>query len=463
LPADPKLSARLRGLPQVQRLLETDEAERLCARFSRAAVVEALRATLEEARAALRVAGPTPDATVLLQAAGLRLAAGRRPDLRRVINATGVVLHTNLGRAPLAAAALAAMAEAGAGYCNLELDLAAGGRGARGGALEPLLCAVTGAEAGLAVNNAAGAVLLALSALAAGGEVIVSRGELVEIGGGFRIPDVIAQGGATLVEVGTTNKTRLDDYRRAVTERTRVLLKVHQSNYRIVGFTAEATLEQLAGLAREHGLAVMHDLGGGALVDLARLGRAAEPRPQDSLAAGADLVAFSGDKLMGGPQAGLLVGRRALVDPLRRHPLVRALRPDKTTLAGVEATLQLYRDPDRAALEIPTLRMLAQTAAQVAQRAMRLHAAVAPELAAEITPSIAQVGGGSLPGEALQSWSVTLDSAGRDPGALAARLRAGAPAVVGRITAGRLALDLFTVADEEVELLAGRLNAAARA
>lgn len=449
-------------MPQIQRLLETVEVEGLCRRHPRAAVVDALRATLADARLQLRRdAGPPPDLDELVTRAADTLAAEARPVLRRVINATGVVLHTNLGRAPLPAAALAAMAEAGAGYCNLELDMADGRRGVRGGGVEPSLCAITGAQAALAVNNAAGALLLALSALAAGGEVIVSRGELIEIGGGFRIPEVIAQGGARLVEVGTTNKTRIDDYRRAITERTRVLLKVHQSNYRIVGFTAEATLDELAALAGEHGLVVMHDLGGGALIDLAALGRSAEPTPQASLAAGADLVAFSGDKLMGGPQAGLLIGGHAAVDPLRRHPLVRALRPDKTTLAGLEATLRLYRDPARAVAEIPTLRMLAQTAAEVAERCVRLHAALAPGLDAEIAPCTAQVGGGSLPGEALPSWSLAIAAAQGDPGALAARLRAGDPAVVGRIGDGRLILDLFTVADEEVALVARRLNAAA--
>ena len=449
---------RLRALPQVQKLLETPQAQALLQVHARDAVVGAFRAAVNSARADLRAGRPAPEIEALAESAAAALASGAQPHLRRVINATGVILHTNLGRAPLPAAALEAMARAGLGYSNLEFDLAAGARGARTAGVEPLLCELTGAEAALAVNNAAAAVLLALSALAAGGEVIVSRGEMVEIGGGFRIPEVVAQGGAQLVEVGTTNKTRLDDYRRAIGERTRVLLKVHQSNYRIVGFTAEASLGELSGLARERGLLLMHDLGSGDLADLARLGRAPEPRPKESLAAGADLVAFSGDKLMGGPQAGLLVGRAAALEPLRRHPLMRALRLDKATLAALEATLRLYRDPARAAIEIPVLRMLAQTAEQVAARAARLGDLLEGVVHFEIRPSEAQVGGGSLPGEALASWSLALGETDAQAEALAARLRSGATPIVSRLSGGRLLLDLFTVADEDVEALAAAVR-----
>jgi L-seryl-tRNA(Ser) seleniumtransferase len=456
-PANP-----LRALPQVQRVLETSEAGRLVHAFSRQALVEALRTALGEAREALRRGEAAPSPTELVRRAAAVLAAGEQPGLRRVINAAGVVLHTNLGRSPLPPAAIEAMTEAGAGYANLEFDLDRGERGGRGQAIEPQLCSLLGAEASLAVNNAAAAVLLALSAHAAGGEVIVSRGELVEIGGGFRVPEVIAQGGARLVEVGTTNKTRLDDYRRAITERTRVLLKVHQSNYRVVGFTAEAALPELAGLARERGLVLMHDLGSGALVDLAGLGRAPEPRPQDSLAAGADLVAFSGDKLMGGPQAGLLAGSRAAIEPLRRHPLLRAVRLDKTTLAGLEATLRLYRHPDRAVREIPALRMLAQKPEEVEARAHRLLALIAEAVPATVERSTAQTGGGALPGQEMDSFCVALEARAGDLEALAGRLRTGRPAVVGRLAGGRLLLDLFAVADAEVEALAGALIRAAK-
>lgn len=457
-------AARLRALPQIQRLIETAERAGAARDVPRAWLVEALRRVLDGARAELKGgAAETPSPAELLRRAEAALAAAERPTLRRVINAAGVVLHTNLGRSPLPEAALHAMAEAGRGYSNLEFDLERGARGERAQGVEPLLTDLLGAEAALAVNNAAGAMLLALSALAAGGEVIVSRGELVEIGGGFRIPEVIAQGGARLVEVGTTNRTRLDDYRRAVTDRTRMLLKVHQSNYRVVGFTAEASVPELAALARERGLILLHDLGAGAMIDLARLGRTPEPRPQESLAAGADLTAFSGDKLMGGPQAGLLAGRARAIDPLRRHPLLRALRLDKTTLAGLEATLRLYRDPGRAAREIPTLRMLAQSLQEVERRAERLKALVGDAAVTRIERSTAQVGGGSLPGETLASCRLTVEAPDGDAAALAARLRTGEPAVVGRIAGGRLALDLFAVAEEEVETLAARLTEAARA
>ena len=457
----PGAAEKLRALPQVQKLLETPQAQALLQVHARKSVVGALRAAVDSARAELRAGAPPPNIETLAERAAAALAAGARPRLRHVINATGVILHTNLGRAPLPAVALEAMARASLGYSNLEFDLEVGTRGARAAGVEPLLCELTGAEAALAVNNAAAAVLLALSGLAAGGEVIVSRGEMVEIGGGFRIPEVVAQGGARLVEVGTTNKTRLDDYRRAIGEHTRVLLKVHQSNYRIVGFTAEASLAELSGLARERGLRLMHDLGSGALADLSRLGRAPEPRPQESLAAGADLVAFSGDKLMGGPQAGLLVGRATALEPLRRHPLMRALRLDKATLAALEATLRLYRDPARAAAEVPVLRMLAQTAEQVAARATRLGDLLEGRVPFEICASAAQVGGGSLPGEALASWSLVLGETGADAEPLAARLRAYAPPVIGRLSGGRLLLDLFTVADDEVEALGAAIRSAA--
>jgi len=454
--------ARLRALPQIQRLIETAERAGAARDVPRASLVAALRRALDGARTELKGAAEAPSPAEILRRAEAALEAAERPVLRRVINAAGVVLHTNLGRSPLPEAALRAMTEAGRGYANLELDLDGGARGERTQGVEPLLTGLLGAEAAIAVNNGAGAMLLALSGLAAGGEVVVSRGELVEIGGGFRVPEVVAQGGARLVEVGTTNKTRLDDYRRAVTKRTRMLLKVHQSNYRVMGFTAEASLQDLSALARERGLVLMHDLGAGALANLARLGRSPEPRPQDSLMAGADLVAFSGDKLMGGPQAGLLAGRRRAVDPLRRHPLLRALRLDKTTLAGLEATLRIYRDPARAAREIPTLRMLAQDEAQVERRAARLKALVGAAAATAVQPSTAQVGGGSLPGEALASFSLRVEAPDGDAAALAARLRTGEPAVLGRIAGGRLVLDLFAVADEEVEALAARLVEATR-
>jgi L-seryl-tRNA(Ser) seleniumtransferase len=453
-------SSGLRALPQVQRLLEHPRAHALGELYAREQVVTGLRRALDRAREGL-LAGvllAAPNETELLDAAEAALAAAARPVLVPVINATGVILHTNLGRAPMPAAALEAVLQVGRGYSNLEFDLEAGARGSRTQGIEPLLRELTGAEAGLAVNNAAAAVLLALSALAGGGEVIVSRGELVEIGGGFRIPDVIRQGGARLVEVGTTNRTRLADYANAITPETRVLLKVHQSNYRVVGFTAEASLAELSGLARERGLMLMHDLGGGAMSDLRRLGRPYEPTARDSLDAGADLVAFSGDKLMGGPQAGLLAGRKAAIDPLRKHPLLRAVRLDKMTLAALEATLQLYRDPAKAAAAVPALAMLAQSAEALQARAERLASAMDPTAGARAEPSTAYTGGGTLPGEAMASWAVRLE--GPEPETLSARLRKGRPAVVGRIDDGALVLDMLTVRDAELGALVAALNAA---
>ncbi len=444
-----------RDLPQLQRLLESGAVAPLVAAYGRAPTVEALRRALESARAGVAQGRPAPGAGELLSTAAAALRAADRPGLRRVINATGVVLHTNLGRAPLPAAALEAALEAGRGYADLEFDLAEGTRGSRTAAVEPLLRELTGAPAAFAVNNAAAAVLLALCAHAGGGaEVVVSRGELVEIGGGFRIPEVIAQGGAKLVEVGTTNRTRASDYAAAVTERTRVLLKVHPSNYRVTGFTEEAPIDALAALAQERGLLLMHDLGSGALTDPARLGRPAEPTVRASLQAGCGLVAFSGDKLMGGPQAGLLVGGEAAVAPLRRHPLARAVRCDKLTLAALEATLRLHRDPARAAREVPALRMLAQTTAELQARAERLAAFLPAGLRSAVEASQAFAGGGSLPGEALESRAVTVDAGVGGPDALAARLRTGEPPVVARVAHARLVLDVLTVAEDEVEALA---------
>jgi L-seryl-tRNA(Ser) seleniumtransferase len=435
----------------VQKLLEAPAAEALCAEFGRPAVVEVIRETLEHLRAQIGGGAPAgvPDAHAILARCGEQLAARARRGLRRTINATGVVLHTNLGRAPLAAEAVAAVAEVAAGYCNLEFDLASGRRGSRTQALEPLLRELAGAEAALAVNNGAAAILLALSALAAGGEVIVSRGELVEIGGGFRVPDVIRQGGARLVEVGATNKTRLADYRAAIGPDTRVLLKVHQSNFRTIGFTEETPIAELAGLAREHGLLVVADLGSGLLHRTPGL---AEPTLQEALAAGADVVTCSGDKLLGGPQAGLILGAGGALGRLRQHPLMRALRLDKMSLAALEATLMLHRDrPER----VPVRRMLGQTEAVLEQRAQRLQALLGQ---GAIEPSEAFAGGGSLPEEQIASRALAL----RPPmgaEAAAARLRSAQPAVVGRLSEGRLLLDMLTVADDELPDLAAALRA----
>lgn len=355
-----------------------------------------------------------------------------------MINATGVVLHTNLGRAPLAAAAREAVARAAAGYSNLELDLAAGGRGSRHDHVEAVLCRLTGAEAGLAVNNGAGAVLLAAAAHA--GEIVVSRGQLVEIGGGFRIPDVVAQAGARLVEVGTTNRTRLEDYQRAIGPSTGAVLRAHTSNFRQLGFVESVEIEELCSLE----VPVIDDVGSGALRPLHD-----EPPVDRSVAAGAALVCFSGDKLLGGPQAGILVGRRAAVENARRHPLARALRIDKLSLAALEATLRLHLDPDRARREIPALAMLEADTRPAAER-------LAAATGGEVVPAVSKVGGGTLPLLELEGWAVAL------PADLAAGLRAGDPPVVGRVESGRLLLDPRTLTADELDLAAGQVEAVRR-
>jgi L-seryl-tRNA(Ser) seleniumtransferase len=439
----------LRNLPQVQKLLELPEADVLCTLHGRTAVTNALRDALAELRTQITAgAAEMPDARTLLARATKALEGRRRPGLRRAINATGIVLHTNLGRAPLAAEAIAAVEDVAQGYCNLEFDLALGKRGSRTQALEPLLRELTGAEAALAINNGAAAILLALSALSDGGEVIVSRGELVEIGGGFRVPDVIRQGGAKLVEVGATNKTRLADYRAAITPETKVLLKVHQSNFRTIGFTAETPITELAALAQTHSLLVVADLGSGLLHETPG---SAEPTLSQALAAGADLVTCSGDKLLGGPQAGLILGKKSVLDRIRHHPLLRAVRLDKMSLAALEATLLLHRDtPER----VPVHAMLHQTSATIQRRAETLLTSLGTG-ALERTEAFA--GGGSLPEECIESWAVALTPRG-GADRLAAALRAANPAVIGRISEGRLLLDMLAVADSELPLLAETLK-----
>jgi len=392
--------------------------------------VEAARAVIARARAEIAAGGDPGDLEARFRE---ELAAARTPSLRRVLNATGVVVHTNLGRAPLAQEALARVAEAARGYSNLEYDLAEGVRGSRQDHLGAILRRLTGGEAALVVNNNAGAVLLALAALAEGREVVVSRGELIEIGDGFRIPEVLARSGARLVEVGTTNRTRAADYEQAIGEQTALLLRVHQSNFRVVGFSERPRLEEVAAVARRHGIPLVDDLGSGALLDMP-----GEPTAREALAGGADLVCFSGDKLLGGPQAGIVVGRAELVERLRRHPLQRALRVDKLSLAALEGTLLLYLDaPER----IPVLRMLARDADAVRARAERLAAATGGEVEA----TLGRVGGGALPLAELPSFACALEES------LAGPLRAGDPPVVGIVRDGRLLLDCLTLTDAEAD------------
>lgn len=443
-------AASPRSLPALHRLLAHAEAAALLRTHPRPIVAAALRAELDVLRRDRRAFAPAP----FFAAARTRLDRAARPGLTRVINATGVVLHTNLGRAPLPEAALAAIAAEAGSYCNLELDLETGTRGDRHAACAALLAELTGAEAALVVNNGAAAMLLALTALAAGGEAVVSRGELVEIGGGFRIPDVIRQGGARLVEVGTTNRTRLADYAAAIGPETRLLLRVHPSNYRITGFTGAPSPAELATLGRAHGLATLEDLGSGALFDLARLGLPPEPTLARSVAAGFDLVAASGDKLLGGPQAGLLVGQRAAVARCAAHPLMRALRPGKLVLAALEAVLRLYRDPDGVVGAIPALAMLGTPLETLAARAERLRALLPP--GAESVAGHSLVGGGALPDAALPTCCVALPAGG----ALVQRLRAGRPPVIARVAQGRLLLDMRTVPDAAIAELAAALRTA---
>src|ERR671935_755016 len=378
---------RLRDLPSV---------DELARRLDDPLGVEAARVVLARAREEVQAGADPGD---LLARAREEVAALRSPHLRRVLNATGVIAHTNLGRAPLAEAALERVVEAARGYSNLEYELAEGRRGSRQDHVAPILRRLTGAEAALVVNNNAAAVLLALAALAEGREVVVSRGELLEIGDGFRIPDVLARSGAILREVGTTNRTRAADYERAVGPETAVLLRVHQSNFRVIGFTEQPSLEELAAVARRHELPLVDDLGSGVLVRLED-----EPSAKESLEAGADLVCFSGDKLLGGPQAGIVVGRADLVERLRRHPLQRAVRADKLTLAALEGTLGLYLDPARAAREVPVLRMLREPTEAVRGRAERLAAAVG----GAVEETVGRVGGGALPLAELASFAWTI-------------------------------------------------------
>ena len=422
---------RLRDLPSVDELLRD---ERLSSEPHELALT-AVRNALERARREIR-AGNDPGSVA--DDALAELARARRPSLRRVLNATGVLVHTNLGRAPLAAAALARVAEVGAGYSNLEYDLERGERGSRQDHLTPLLQRLTGAEAALVVNNNAAAVLLALAALAEGREVVVSRGELIEIGDGFRIPDVLLRSGSRLVEVGTTNRTRAADYELAIRPETAVLLRVHQSNFRVVGFSERPKLVELAEIARAHELTLVDDLGSGALAQVGD-----EPTPAESLRAGADLVCFSGDKLLGGPQAGVVVGRAALVERLRRHPLQRALRADKLTLAALEGTLALALDPVTRH-DVPVLRMLHEPLEAVRARAARLAALVG----GEVEETVARVGGGALPLAELPSVACAVEESLAEP------LRLGDPPVVALRRDGRTLLDCRTLTDAEVEPVA---------
>jgi L-seryl-tRNA(Ser) seleniumtransferase len=422
---------RLRDLPSVDELARGSDDT---------LAVEAARAVLARAREDIRAGADPGDLAERLRQ---ELAEARSARLRRALNATGVIVHTNLGRAPLPEAALERVREVGRGYSNLEYDLSAGTRGSRQDHAAGILRRLTGAEAALVVNNNAAAVLLALAALAEGREVLVSRGELIEIGDGFRIPDVLARSGARLVEVGTTNRTRAADYEQAIGPETAVLLRVHQSNFRLVGFTELPSVAELAKVARRHDLPLVDDLGSGALVQVED-----EPSVSESLAASADLVCFSGDKLLGGPQAGIVVGNAELVERLRRHPLQRAVRADKLTLAALEGTLALYLEPERALREVPVLRMALEGPDVVRARAERL----ADLVGGEVEESVGRVGGGALPLAELPSFACAVEEE------LVVPLRAGEPPVIGVVRDGKLLLDCRTLSDAEVVEVAAAVS-----
>ena len=445
----------VRALPSVHRVLEEAEAARLIEHHGRPLTLFAVQTVLERERQAARV-DPPATRWAEIEATIRRL---REPSLRPCINATGVILHTNLGRAPLAAAAAEAVGRIARGYATLELDGEGGKRGLRHDAVSPMLAHLTGAESGAVVNNGAAATLLMLSALAKGREVIVSRGELVEIGGAFRMPEIMKLSGARMVEVGTTNRTRLADYEAAITSKTAAILKVHASNFQVVGFTESADLRSLAALAHERGVLLLEDLGSGALLDSATFGLAAEPRVQESIAAGADLLACSADKLLGGPQAGLVLGRAELVERVLKHPLARAVRVDKMTLAALSATLDLYLTASQDAL--PVWQMIAATPPALAARAAAWKARLEKlGIAVDLKPGESTIGGGSLPGERLPTTLLTLVAPRSRATALLGRLRRQRMPVIARIEAGQVVIDPRTVLSGEDEALLEAVRAA---
>ena len=445
-------SGELRKIPSVTEVLEVPEIASLIGRHSRTSVVRAIRTTLAEARREVSEGRPAPAPSDMIGPVFRELAQSTSRSLRRVINATGIVVHTNLGRSILAKEAIKAVVEAATGHVNLEYDLDTGERSSRQDHVTGLLVELTGAQGALVVNNNAGAVLLCLDTLASGRDVVVSRGQLVEIGGSFRLPDIMAKSGARLVEVGTTNRTYISDYASAIGPSTAMLLRVHPSNFRQVGYTASVSIGELVSLGREREVLVMDDQGSGTLLDLERYG-IVDPPIKESISLGADIVTCSGDKLLGGPQAGIILGRRDLIDRLRRNPLARALRIDKLSLAALEATLRLYRDEDRALLAIPTLSQLAQGGDVLEQRAMRLRGMIreVPSLEIKVGQSTSQAGGGSNPGEDLPSWVVALRPSDGKVTALEEALRRAQPPVIARIHRGWLVLDMRTLGDHDLE------------
>jgi L-seryl-tRNA(Ser) seleniumtransferase len=448
----------LRALPSVETLLQTEPLRGAAEGGSRGIATDVVRGLLERCREEIRNGnGAAPGAAELAARAAMVVKALERPRLLPVINATGVVIHTNLGRAPLPVNALDTLDAVGSGYSNLEYDVDGGVRGSRQAHVEGLLRELTGAEGALAVNNNAAAVLLAVAALANGGEVVVSRSQLVEIGGSFRIPEILERAGAVLREVGTTNKTRLSDYERAIGPATGAILRVHPSNFAIVGFAQDVPREELVRLAKKKRVPLLEDVGSGALVDLRAYGLPAEPLLAEAIAQGVPLVCASGDKLLGGPQAGILAGTKALIAACRANPMTRALRVDKMTLAALETTLRIYRDPERREAAIPVLRMLGEPASAVRARARRalrsLGAERATKTGAEVIPCTSEVGGGAMPLARVPSFALALKAPGGRAETLARALRLAPDPLLGRIEAGRLLLDMRTVSGRDIPRL----------
>ncbi|HDP70537.1 MAG TPA: L-seryl-tRNA(Sec) selenium transferase [Actinobacteria bacterium] len=458
----------LRQLSPVDEVMELPAIKDLTPRYPRAVVVSAVRSVINKLRETilatkkedeLRNISLEPDDLVPLVRELVKEIMS--PSLKRVINATGVVVHTNLGRSILASSAVDAVLGAAGNYSNLEFNLVEGMRGSRHIHVENLLCSLTGTEAAMVVNNNAAAVLLALSTIAEGKEVIISRGQLVEIGGSFRIPDVMRQSGAILREVGTTNKTYLEDYRNAINEETALLLKVHTSNFRVVGFSAEVLLHDLVKLGKENDLYVMEDLGSGVLVDLSKYGLSHEPTVYESVKSGADVVTFSGDKLLGAPQAGIIVGKKELIDAMKKHPLARALRVDKMTLAGLEETLRLYLDPAKAVEKIPTLNMILVPQAELKRKAERLAKKIKEKTRGKfevgVAEDISRVGGGALPLEELPTAVVVLSPKGLSASEFENKLRKSDPPIIVRVHEDRVLLDVRTIQLEEIGEIVGAL------
>jgi L-seryl-tRNA(Ser) seleniumtransferase len=457
----------LRNLPAVDHVLELFKSDPFFNEVPRSVLIRSIRSDLDNRRRQIIERDPVHIDALLADAAvvtGVKNLVRRAQslNLRETVNATGIVIHTNLGRSLLAEAAIEHLCTVSRRYSNLEFDLDKGRRGSRYANVESLICEISGAESAMAVNNCAGAVLLALETMAAGKKVIISRGELVEIGGSFRIPDVMAKSGGILCEVGTTNRTHLRDYENAVDDQTALLLKVHKSNYSVIGFSAEVSLKELVALGRKHQVPVMEDLGSGTFIDFSRYGLLKEPTVQESVSAGVDIITFSGDKLLGGPQAGLVVGKKSCIDRIKKNPITRALRIDKLTLAALESTLRLYRNEETAVQAIPTLRMMLQPLASLEEKAARLKKMLASTGRGRLTVAsldiVSRPGGGSLPLLELPSKGLGLSVDGQSANAIEKSLRLGSPPIIGRIEDDMYVMDMRTLQDDELEIIRSALE-----